>query len=337
MEAVLGQPHDDAVVDHVAVLAQRQRIAATPDRQLGERIDIDALEERRRVGADDLDLAQRRRVLDPGGGARRQTLALERLLRGFARERKARRPLPLARVLEHGALARRPGVQRRLADRLEQVAAGKAGERAEGHRRVRLTERRQPDGGDRLAERVRRDRQRVEIGRLALVGAHAGGGVALDVFDRTHALARSERNVTRRDVVVEVDESLAGALGRAADRQRQRPASSSGRAFDARRLWRRFADRLGAGGEAVRERVGEPERAAAGAGRAAVFDPTCRQEALRRLVKGDAPARLRMQRDVRRPAAAHCDAIAGDRLAGARRAVGPALGDQRVSNPTRSV
>ena len=57
--------------------------------------------------------------------------------------------------------------------------------------------------------------RRVDVGGLALVGAHAGGGVALEVFDREVAFAGGEMNVSNGDVVLKVEEVPAIALGRA--------------------------------------------------------------------------------------------------------------------------
>jgi hypothetical protein len=67
-----------------------------------------------------------------------------------------------------------------------------AGESAESHRRIGRAEGRQADLGDRLAERGGGDGERVHVRGLALVGRHAGRGVALDVLDRAHALAHRE-------------------------------------------------------------------------------------------------------------------------------------------------
>ena len=52
------------------------------------------------------------------------------------------------------------------------------------------------------------DRQRVDVAGLALIGAHAGGGEALDVLDRLEAFVHGEAQVLGRDVVLEVDERL---------------------------------------------------------------------------------------------------------------------------------
>jgi hypothetical protein len=70
-----------------------------------------------------------------------------------------------------------------------------------------MRKRRQADLRDRHAER-RDDAERVQIGGLALVGGHAGGGVALDVLDRAEALAHASAS-RGGDVVLPIDEGLA--------------------------------------------------------------------------------------------------------------------------------
>ena len=87
------------------------------------------------------------------------------------------------------------------------------------------------DGRDRDAALAGHDRQRIDVAGLALVGAHAGGGVALDVLDRLEALAHGEAEVLGGDVVLEVDERL-GARGR--PRLGTDPGGSSGPAAGSR-------------------------------------------------------------------------------------------------------
>ena len=92
VEAVFGQPHDDAVVIDEAHLVQHQPIAAAPDAELGERIDVEPVEKFRRVGSDDLDLAERRGVHDArrGPGARHSRLIVSALLSPGSGTREAR-------------------------------------------------------------------------------------------------------------------------------------------------------------------------------------------------------------------------------------------------------
>ena len=111
--------------------------------------------------------------------------------------------------------AQRPNRARCLADRVEQVAARGSGKGAERHRRIRNAERGVADPRDRPCRGFGDHRQRVHVGRLALVGGHAGGGVALHVLDRAEALAVASE-VLGSDVVLEIDEGLAaGGVGSA--------------------------------------------------------------------------------------------------------------------------
>src|SRR3546814_18077871 len=50
------------------------------------------------------------------------------------------------------------------------------------------------------------------VGQFALIGCHAGGGVALHMFDRGEALPRREQDVFRGDVVLPVHERLGPRL-----------------------------------------------------------------------------------------------------------------------------
>ena len=67
------------------------------------------------------------------------------------------------------------------------------------------------DGGGVATKQLGNDSGGEGIGELALVGPHAEGGVALDVFDGLVALAEGEAEVVEGDVFVEVDELGFGA------------------------------------------------------------------------------------------------------------------------------
>ena len=110
----------------------------------------------------------------------------------------------------------------RTADGIEQVAARGAGESAESHRRIGRAEGRQAHLGDRLRERSGGDGERIHVRKLALVGRHAGGGVALDVLDRAHALLDRQAHILGANVVLEIDERLHATVrinGGAGDRR----------------------------------------------------------------------------------------------------------------------
>ena len=119
-----------------------------------------------------------------------------------------------------------PRVQRGLADGLEAVRRDRAGDGAESDGRVVGPERRRARRRDGVAERLREDRHAVDVAELALVGAEAHRGVALDVLDRLIAFARREHDVGRGDVVLQVDELLRPA--RRSLRRRHEPQRQSG-------------------------------------------------------------------------------------------------------------
>ena len=62
---------------------------------------------------------------------------------------------------------------------------------------------------------VGHQREAGDIARLALVGSHAEGSCALQVFDRLVTFARRQRNVGNRRIVLQVDQCLPAAMRRA--------------------------------------------------------------------------------------------------------------------------
>ena len=134
-------------------------------------------------------------------------------------------------------------MRRRLAHGIEQLAACGASEGAEGDRRIGHAEGGEADFGNGLAKRVGHDAERVHVRGLALVGRHAGRGVALDVLDRAEAFAHRELDILRGHVVLEVDEGLsrvAASIGGAATaRTAAQPNSLEAGPADARTRRRR--------------------------------------------------------------------------------------------------
>ena len=192
-----------------------------------------------------------------------------------------------------------PAVNRRVCAPGRTAAARRPAKRAEGHRRIGHAEGRQPDLRHRPAERPRDDPEGVHVRGLALVGRHAGGGVALDVLDRAEALAERRGHVLGGDIVLPVDEGLRPGVRRRRGRApRRRP----------RQRWRCRAHgtpadrRRGAAGPAPRPppppctAVGEHAASAkmprqAPALRGAPAPPPARS--LERLAPGERAARLR--------------------------------------------
>ena len=146
----------------------------------------------------------------------------------LALEREIAGALPLPHVLEHGPFGARPIMGRRRARGIEELAACGAREGAEGHGRVGHAEGGEADCGQGLVEGRGRDAERVHVRGLALVGRHAGRGVALDVLDRAEALAHGELHILRGHIVLEIDEGFhasqaSGGAARARGGRRRGP------------------------------------------------------------------------------------------------------------------
>ena len=103
-------------------------------------------------------------------------------MHGFARVRIVPRAAPLADILPIGAGVLMPVMQRGAAQGIHQIAAFVTGEHADGDRRVGRPERRRADLRDIPAQLLRHDRQRIDVAGFALIGAHAHGGIALQML-----------------------------------------------------------------------------------------------------------------------------------------------------------
>ena len=227
---------------------------------------------------------------------------------------------------------------------IEQVAARGSGEGAEGHRRIGRAEGREPDLRDRLLLHGGGDGERVHVGELALIGRHAGRGVALDVLDRAHALLHRElrcpwrrrRSGNRRKL------SRGGRRAHAAARRafRRRPAARPRRqCVRARGAAKPAADaaaRPAASPSASASR--ETEGRVAGAGGPLALHGRAGQEDLQRLVEGELAARLREEMHRGRPAAGHQKRVAGDRphAAGMAARAGPPRSAEPARRPRAS-
>ncbi|OMP13232.1 hypothetical protein COLO4_02038, partial [Corchorus olitorius] len=209
-EVVVGETGGDAVVEDHAVFLAHQAVAGLADVQLGPGVGVDAVEEFPRVLALDVDLAQGRGVEQADAAAHGQALAIDRGMQVLARLGEVPGALPLADVLEQRALLEVPGVQRGVALGLEQGPAVATGDGAKGHRGVVRAEHGGADFRDGLALHAGGDGQAVDVAQLALVGAEAHGGVALDVLDGLEALAAGQLDAGGGHVVLQVDELLGG-------------------------------------------------------------------------------------------------------------------------------
>ena len=162
----------------------------------------------------DVDLAERRDVADADRGTHRAHLAPDasRASRSrpaadnigrAARRRFRRTPRPAPAPIDATAAAASGGSPCRGGVRRERRArpACRAGERWS----CRLA----GSAGSTSSARIARP---VTFADLALVGRHAERGVALEMLDRSKALALGERDIVDGDVVLEIDEGLAGSL-----------------------------------------------------------------------------------------------------------------------------
>ena len=315
------EPRDRAVVDDRAVLVEHEPVAHAPDVELGNVVDVEALEELRRIGAGDLDLAERRGVEDPDAGAHGRGLALHRLMRRLAFLQIAGGP--------HPAAGFPPVSAERLVFRMRRqqplhgvpLADLPSGERAERHRRVRRPEGRRADFRGTLGRHRGDGQERIEVAGLALVRRHAAGRVALQELDVFESFGERDLGIGNRDVV-QVVEPLAAGLA----------VFCSRRYRDFRREWRLLhgrarnlqvpgpadllecvPDRAHRVGETLIERGATIQRADRLQRRARAL----RAKTAARFVEDDRRARVRPEMDGRLPAAGDAERIAVDVFSGA--------------------
>ncbi|MCY1241279.1 hypothetical protein D9M72_541710 [compost metagenome] len=109
----LVEPAHRAVVEDEPVLAQHQAIARLADRQLQDRVAVEPVEELRGVGAENLDLAERRDVAEADIGSHVQHFAIDAFAPGLlAGAREPRRAMPEPRLDEGRTVFHRPAMQR---------------------------------------------------------------------------------------------------------------------------------------------------------------------------------------------------------------------------------
>ena len=211
MKTVGRRARDHPVVVNEAILSAQNSIAAAPDGKSRPAVDVEPIHELGGIGADNFDFSQGRCIEDAAGTAHRPALARDRGMQTLAGARKITRALPQAHVLEDSAVRRRPFVSRGEAFGIEEVTAGNSGETAERDGRIGHAKGGQSHLRNRRIESLCHDRERIEIGGFALIGGHSRGRVALDVLDCSETFARGELEVARGDIVLPVDEGLAGA------------------------------------------------------------------------------------------------------------------------------
>ena len=202
----------DSVVEDHAVLAEHEAVAAAAGTEALPGVGVDAVEELAGVGAGDFDLAEGGVVEDADAVADGEAFAGDGFVHGFAGLGVVPGAAPLADVFESGR--RRTSCHSCMGVTRTGSASGTdvaSGDGAEGDRGVGGTVTGRAHGGGIATEQLGDDTGGEGIGELALVGSHAEGGVALDVFDGFEALAEGEAEVVEGDVFVEVDELGLGA------------------------------------------------------------------------------------------------------------------------------
>jgi hypothetical protein len=182
-------------------------------------------------------------------------------------------PLPVADVLVDSAVAFVPRVHGRAAGLQEQCPAALSGYGAEGQWRIGRPERRRSQAFNAGVPQLREHPQCVQVRSLALVGAHPGGGIALEMFDVPVAFPNRQHDIADGGVVVELVEMLFRTLAHRVVAW-DGPEGSRGLLLEAlgrgcvRRTGGepRIRRRRGAGLEPLPEAVAEIEAAPAGAG-----------------------------------------------------------------------
>ena len=314
LEAVVGQAHDGAVVDHHAVDAAHDAVPQHADPERAHQVGVEHVEERAGIGALDIDLAQRRAVEDADTCSGSGAFAQHRGVHVLPGERVVARALPLADVLEHRAARDVPIMHGGNAFRVEHPPAVAAGQGRERDRCVR-----RPEGGDaeighRDAEQFGRDARGDDAGGLALIVRGADGGVALDVLHRPHAGTDRADQVRHRCITLDVDE-LRGTVGI------RNPPQDQGGTRDPNRIrlsGKRFGRRgetetgQGAGGRraTVAQATGQVERACGRAGDTHFIELGTRNERAEGGVVAKGPAHLTEEVHRRIPATADQQHIA---------------------------
>ena len=121
---------------------------------------------------------------------------------------------PVAELLEQRAALAVPILVGQPLERTVQGARPPADDQAQRHGSEGGPESRGAHVRRFAAGKFAHQHQRIHVAGLALIGPHAGGRVALEVFDGAIIFARSETDIVRRDVVLQIDELLSAGTAR---------------------------------------------------------------------------------------------------------------------------
>ena len=95
------EPGAEPVIEHHAVVAAHDAVAAAPDRKALPAVDVDAIEKAAGIGSRHLDLAEGRGIEQRDAIPRRKAFAPHRRRHVFLGARVVARPFPLPDILEH--------------------------------------------------------------------------------------------------------------------------------------------------------------------------------------------------------------------------------------------
>ena len=249
-EALAPEPGERAIVDDDAILVQHEAVADAAFLERRHVVRVEAVDEARGVRARHLDLSERRGIEYPDARSHGRRFALHGLLRALALARIAGGTHPAARFPPVRAECLVFGMRRQQAPRRIARADLAACQRTERHGCVGRTERRRSDLGGMALSELRDRQERIEIARLALVGGHAAGRVALQVLDVLVTFGERNLRVCDRDVVQEIEPLAAVASVGHDVATHRRPATGAPPARSAapqaaRRACRRVRGRAG--------------------------------------------------------------------------------------------
>ncbi len=205
-EPVRGEPHHDPIVEDHPVETAEEPVAGLANLQAGDRIDIQSLEKDFGVRPLHVDLAERRYVDDPNPAPDRQRFAPARRLDRLAGARVGAGSEPLTHRLESGAELLVERMERRGPDRLEPTPERPASHRVEPHRLGRRPRARSADLRHRAAERLRRQRPGVGLGRATLLDPGADQGKTFHMLDMAHPGIDGPLQASHGGVAVSIDE-----------------------------------------------------------------------------------------------------------------------------------
>ena len=215
---VLADPRSGAVIKSNTVLAQHDAVPRLADCQGLPAVDIDPVQQFRRVRSLNIDLAEGRDIGDPGGITHRQRLPLDGFEHrvtgiGLILAKVILRPHPEPGFHHLRTMREMPVMHRRAPYRILVAADLASGEGADGDRCVGRPERGGADLGDVETAGFGKNTVAVDVRGLALIRAHAERGVAFQVLDRDIAFALGQLDVIRRDIVLQINKAPAFAAG----------------------------------------------------------------------------------------------------------------------------